>query len=286
MIIRIRHDQMEELEDLRNEYPYAFHTVDMTMTEVPWHWHEALEFEYIREGSMRVSTTDFSYTFCKGEGFFVNSNILTKMDNIENCRLECHLFHPVFLSGHFKSVFETKYLDPVIQNRHLELVPIRGEDAAQRQLLAALRELSRIQEAQDQEFQTRNKLSEAWLLLLEAVKQGHTEMAASRNQDRMLTMLAFVHSHYAEKMTLEDIAQSASVSPRECLRCFNTSIRQSPMEYLIAYRIRIAKKLLETTDLSVTEISGQSGFNSPAYFTKQFHRICGVSPRAYRKERQ
>lgn len=286
MKLRIRNDQMEEVEDLHNAYPYAFHLVDMTATAVPWHWHEALEFGYIREGSIQVSTAGQALTFQKGEGFFINSNILTAMANTEGCILESHLFHPVFLGGHFKSVFETKYLNPVIHNRNLELFPIRGEDPGQKQLLSKLRQLAQLQKQQDTEFQTRNLLGEIWLLLLEELKQAHAESSPTRNQDRILTMLAFIHGNYAEKITLEDIADAAAVSTRECLRCFRASIRQSPMEYLIDYRIRAARKLLESTDLPVTEVALRCGFNSPSYFTKQFHRICGVTPNACRKAKQ
>ena len=286
MKLRIRNDQMEEIEGLHNEYPYTFHAVDMAATVVPWHWHEALEFGYVREGCIQVSTAGQTQTFCKGEGFFINSNILTAMANAEGCFLESHLFYPVFLGGHLKSVFETKYMNPVIQNRNLELFPIRGETPGQKQLLNRLRQLAQLQEKPDTEFQTRNLLSEIWLLLLEELKQTHAQSSPSRNQDRILTMLAFIHANYAEKITLEDIADAAAVSTRECLRCFRASIRQSPMEYLIDYRIRTARKLLETTDLPVTEVALRCGFNSPSYFTKQFHSICGVTPNACRKARR
>ena len=286
MKLRIRNDQMEEIEGLHNEYPYAFHPVDMAATAVPWHWHEALEICYVREGSIQVSTAGQTLTFQKGEGFFINSNILTAMANAQGCFLESHLFHPVFLGGHFKSVFETKYLNPVIQNRNLELFPIRGENPGQRQLLGKLRQLALLQKQTDTEFQTRNLLGEIWLLLLEELKQASAETNPTRNQDRILTMLAFIHGNYAEKITLEDIADAAAVSTRECLRCFRTSIKQSPMEYLIDYRIRTARKLLETTDLPVTEVALRCGFNSPSYFTKQFHRICGLTPNACRKAKQ
>ena len=285
MKLRIRNDQMEEIEGLYSAYPYAFHPVDMAATIVPWHWHEALEFGYVCAGSLQVSTTGQVQTFQKGEGFFINSNILTAMANAEGCQLESHLFHPVFLSGHFKSVFETKYLNPVIQNRNLDLFPIRGENARQKTILGKLRQLALLQDQPDTEFQTRNLLSEIWLLLLEEMENSKPETNANKNQDRILTMLAYIHSNYAEKITLEEIAGAASVSPRECLRCFRTAIRQSPMEYLIDYRVRAARKLLETTDLSVTEIALRCGFNSPSYFSKQFRSIMGITPNACRKRK-
>ena len=288
MKLHIRNNQMEEVEGLRNEYPYAFHHVSLRLTEVPWHWHEALEFNLVLEGQVKVSTANQTQIFRKGEAFFLNSNVLAAMDNDSDCILDSHLFHPVFLSGHFKSVFETKYLNPVIQNRNLDLVALRGTTAEEIQILKKLQHLAKLQSEQDTEFQTRNLLSEIWLYLLEVIKHADSSIfhAPQKNQDRILTMIAYIQENFAEKITLEDIADSAAVSTRECLRCFKTSIHQSPMEYLIEYRIRAAKKLLETTDLSITEIALRCGFNSNSYFTKLFHRICGKTPNACRKELQ
>ena len=286
MKLQIRSNQMEEVEGLHNEYPYTFHHVDMTKTLVPWHWHEALEFNFVAEGSVKVSSPGQTLTFQKNEAFFTNSNVLTTVVNVENCVLDSHLFHPVFLGGHFKSVFETKYLNPVIQNRKLELICIRGQTDAQRKILGKLRQLSALQAQPDVEFQTRNLLSEIWLLLLEDIRSAGSSLYNSvpKNSDRILTMMAFIQENFAEKLTLEQIADAAAVSTRECLRCFRSAIGQSPMEYLIDYRVRAAKKLLESTDLSITEIALRCGFNSNSYFTKLFHRTCGKTPNAYRKE--
>lgn len=286
MKLRIRTNQMEEIEGLHNEYPYAFHHVSLRVTEVPWHWHEALEFNLVLDGEVKVSTANQTQVFQKGEGFFLNSNVLAAMDSDMDCIMDSHLFHPVFLSGHFKSVFETKYLNPIVQNRNLDMVAFRGTNTYQKQILNKLRQLGQLQKESDTEFQTRNLLSEIWLCLLDEIKNADQDIyhPQQKNQDRILTMISFIQEYFAEKLTLEDIADSAAVSTRECLRCFKSSIRQSPMDYLIEYRVRTAKKMLETTDLSITDIALRCGFNSNSYFTKLFHRICGKTPNAYRKE--
>lgn len=286
MKLQIRSNQMEEVEGLHSAYPYTFHHVDMEKTQIPWHWHEALEFNLVAEGAVKVSTATQTQVFRKGEGFFTNSNVLATMESEGRCILLSHLFHPVFLSGHFKSVFETKYIQPVTQNRHLDLISIRGTTEHQLQILSKLRQLSRLQQEPDTEFQTRNLLSEIWLALLREIRAADSSIyhAPGKGQDRILTMLAFIHENFAEKLTLEEIAGSAAVSTRECLRCFKASIHQSPMDYLIEYRVRAAKKLLETTDHSITDIALACGFNSTSYFTKLFHRTCGKTPNAYRKE--
>lgn len=284
MKLRILNNRMEEVEGLYNEYPYVFHNVDLSKTLIPWHWHEELEFCYVQTGSVKVSTAGQSQVFQKGEGFYINSNVLTAMTDGADCIIDSHLFHPVFLGGHFKSVFETKYLNPVLQNRNLDMLPIRGETELQRHLLQKLRQLSKLQEAPDVELQTRNLLSEIWLLLLEELNHTQLKSLPAKNQDRILTMMAYIQENYARKVTLQEIAEASAVSTRECLRCFQASIHQSPMEYLVEYRIQMAAKLLETTNLSVTEIAMRTGWGSNSYFTKMFHRIRGKTPNAYRKD--
>ena len=284
MKLRIRNNQMEEVEGLYNEYPYVYHHVDLGKTLIPWHWHEAVEFCYVQTGSVKVSTTGQSRIFQKGEGFFINSNVLTAMTDGDDCVIDSHLFHPVLLGGHFKSVFETKYLSPVLQNRNLDMLPIRGENINQKQLLQKLCQLSRLQSDPDVELQTRNLLSEIWLLLLQELQRTQLKASPVKNQDRILTMLTFIHDNYDRKLTLQEIADASAISTRECLRCFQTSIRQSPMEYLLEYRVQSAAKLLQTTDLSVTEIAMRTGWGNSSYFTKMFRALRGKTPNTYRKE--
>lgn len=284
MKLRIRSNQMEEVEGLHNAYPYVFHHVDLGKTLIPWHWHEALEFCYIQSGSVKVSTAGQTQTLQKGQGVFLNSNVLMAMTEGTDCVMDSHLFHPVFLGGHFKSVFETKYLNPVIQNRNLDMLPIRGDTGAQKQILQKLNQLSKLQNQPDMEMQTRNLVSEIWLLLLEELKNTEIKSSPLKNKDRILTMLAFIQENYAEKLTLQEIADASAISTRECLRCFQVSIQQSPMEYLMEYRIQMAAKLLETTDLPITEIAIRTGWGSSSYFTKTFRSFRGKTPNTYRKE--
>lgn len=284
MKIKIRHNQMEEIEGLHNEYPYAYHHVQLPSTIVPWHWHEALEFNYVLSGCVKVTTPGQNLQFSANEAFFINSNVLATMVPVNTCVLDSHLFDAVFLGGHFKSVFETKYLYPVTQNRQIEIVAIRGETPVQKQLLQKLRQLAILQQQTDAEFQTRNLLSDIWILLLDTLKQSQTTVVQSRDRDRILTMLSYIHENYHEKLSLAQIAASAAISPRECLRCFQSCIQQSPTEYLITYRVDAAKKLLKTTALPITEIAMQTGFNSAAYFAKIFRRTTGKTPNGYRKE--
>ena len=276
---------MEQIEGLKPEYPYTLHRINLDDTVIPWHWHQELEFIYVLEGKVKLKTSARSYSFGENEAFFMNTNTLCALENVNHCILESHLFDKIFLGGHFRSVFETKYLNPVLQNNKIDVVIIRGETENQKRMLKKLQQLGILQNKADVEFQTRSILSEIWLLLLEEIKNMDEQdvMANTQNQERLMTMLSFIHENYSKKLNLAEIAQSASVSKRECLRCFQNGIHESPFDYLIGYRIECAKKLLRSTDMPITEIALETGFSNNAYFSKIFRRECGETPRKYRE---
>lgn len=276
---------MEHVDGITTEYPYCMHITDLSVGEFPWHWHEELEFGYVAEGQMELILTDRSYTLCKGQGYFTNSNLLCRTRQIsrtEKTIVETHMFHSVFLSGHFKSIFETKYMNPVIHNKSLGVLVFEGKSENQRTLLNKLREASLLQKQENVEMQTRNLFSEIWCLLLNEIKEQPVHASGLQTQERLQTFLAFIHRNYQSQITLKEIADSASVSTRECLRCFQNSIKQTPVEYLLEYRIHMAQKFLAETDLSVTEIGLQCGFSSSAYFGKVFREKCHETPLQYR----
>ena len=164
MRIKVRENQAEEIEGLTTDYPYAYHHADLADTKVPWHWHEELEFDYIVSGAVKLTTTNQSCVFQRGEGFFINTNVLCTMAPLEESQaavMDSHLFHPTFLGGHFKSIFSTKYLEPVLQNRNLEFLKLQGETPRQRKLLELLRQAALLQKREHTEFQTRNKIGRA-----------------------------------------------------------------------------------------------------------------------------
>lgn len=55
-------------------------------------------------------------------------------------------------------------------------------------------------------------------------------------------------------------------------------------EYIIQKRLSIAKQLLETTELSIVEVSQRTGFSYSSYFVRIFKKKVGVTPQQYRQE--
>lgn len=280
-------NQVEIIEGMTVEYPYCLHTRDLTNFIVPWHWHEELELGYIQEGISKIVTIGAEYTVRQGDGFFVNSNVMCMKQNassdVKTIEIN-HIFHPIFLGGHFKSRFETKYLNPIINNRQIEVHVIRRGHQASNLTPKNLYRLKELQNEKNSEFQTRNTLSETWSLLIQELQENPDSqtITGTEQTNRLRSMIAYINQHYPEKITLAEIAKTAGVSEREASRCFKKNIRQSPMEYLIEYRLNQSKKLLLETGMTITDICHQCGFSDSAYFGKVFRRSYGMTPSEYR----
>ena len=101
-------------------------------------------------------------------------------------------------------------------------------------------------------------------------------------QIRLQKMLSYIYEHYAESVTLEDIAGAANISRSEAGRCFNTYMGCSPVDALIMYRLQIAHRLIKNTMLTLQEVSYSCGFNSVHYFSRRFRQTYGYTPGQYR----
>lgn len=83
-----------------------------------------------------------------------------------------------------------------------------------------------------------------------------------------------------EKHTLEDLARMAGMSKFHFLRSFRHSTGVTPHAYLNLVRIEIARKLILTTDISLSEIALSCGFSDQAHFTRSYKKIYGTPPGA------
>ena len=93
----------------------------------------------------------------------------------------------------------------------------------------------------------------------------------------------FLSEHYAERLTLADIAARSYLTPTYFHKMFVQAIGKTPVAYLENLRIQRAKELLIKTDRSLANIAIECGFSSQAYFCAVFRRACGMTPGNYRR---
>jgi AraC family transcriptional regulator len=113
------------------------------------------------------------------------------------------------------------------------------------------------------------------LLLREQAGPGH---------ERLRHVTAYIAQHLQEDLTVDDLSEQACMSKPHFFRCFKNTFGITPVEYINARRIELARELLATTDRPLTDICYQIGFNNTSYFSRLFKRYERLSPSAYRKK--
>ncbi len=88
--------------------------------------------------------------------------------------------------------------------------------------------------------------------------------------------------HLSEPLDVADLAAAAGCSRSHFSRRFRKEEGISPHEFLIALKMRLAVRLLQTTTASVKEIAAQCGFNDVSYFCKVFRKVHSLTPGEYR----
>jgi len=107
-------------------------------------------------------------------------------------------------------------------------------------------------------------------------------MASVPAQRHLLRARDRADAHYAEPLTVADLARAAGLSPAHFSREFRRAFGESPHGYLLTRRLERAAALLRNTDRSVADICVTVGLDSVGSFTTSFSRMFGKSPTAYR----
>lgn len=95
-------------------------------------------------------------------------------------------------------------------------------------------------------------------------------------------MLSYIHEHYTEYLSIQQIAQHCNVNPNYASQLFNQEMDKTFSCYLTELRIEEAVRLLQTTDLPVSEVAAKIGYRDYFYFAKVFKKTRGITPTAYR----
>ena len=112
--------------------------------------------------------------------------------------------------------------------------------------------------------------------------QPAAPQVAALDDARLRRAVSYVHDHLAEDISLEILAGKAAMSPFHFARAFKAALGASPLQYVIAERMKLAGVLLKTTALPVAEIALRVGYDDTSRFGKHFKRAFGATPAQHR----
>lgn len=124
------------------------------------------------------------------------------------------------------------------------------------------------------------------LTLLFAVLQHNsmfsTAAGGTQDADFCIRVINYIHAHYQEPITSATAAEQLYMNNSYFCRRFKAGFGTCFARYLAAYRIEKAKLLLSDTQVPITEVVEETGFQGFSYFDKVFRRLTGYTPSAYR----
>lgn len=265
------------------------------MQRIRWHWHPEVEIIIINHGEADLLADDKKIHLKAGQGILINQNIMHSiqpMDSETNCTLYSTIFHPSFLFGYGNTVMSGKYLSPILSSPVLRIMLLDEQDPVGAQIIDTVNSVIAVNMTKKYGYElvTKSYLCQLWNILLQNVvpqnAKKHKNGKLSLDEARVKEAIIYVEEHYAEHITLDQLAASIHTSKSECCRVFKRTLQITPIEYLMKYRIFKAANMIQSDDPishSISELAFSTGFNNASYFNKVFKQYMKCTPREYRR---
>ncbi len=118
--------------------------------------------------------------------------------------------------------------------------------------------------------------------MYDLMQTGEISIAYNVKSQRLKDAILFIEGHYFNSITLEDIVSRAGGNHTTLTGLFREELGVSAMEYLMNYRIKVAKKKLSFTFVPIKDIAMQCGFKTVQHFTRVFKKYTNETPAKYR----
>ncbi|MBQ8617277.1 MAG: AraC family transcriptional regulator [Clostridia bacterium] len=179
---------------------------------------------------------------------------------------------------HFNGRMARDYYESIVQSGRQIIMPRNGYHAARglEKIYAMFHVSKRVNEA----VISKNIVAVLTeFLVFETPKEPNPEHSL-----RIEEILSYINENLDQPITLETLAQRASLSTFYFSRVFKKETGYAPREYLIHTRMNAARFYLRTTDLTLKEITYRCGYGSESTFCTMFKRVTGTTPLEYRNQ--
>lgn len=249
--------------------------------EMAYHWHTNLELVWVKEGKLSLTLDNRSLLLHSGDVAIINSETVHSATP-KNCVYECIVFNLAFFKtgNHACDAF----LDDLLShNAYLY------EQPTDKDTVLLIQNAFRAIASNDKgmEFKVLG-FFHSFLGEMQQKNQFTAYLPPSNYHDekkvvKLKTVLKYIRENFAKDITLDDMSAVAGFSCKYFCKFFKNMTGTTPINYLQTYRIERAARKLLGTDLSVTQIAFDCGFNDLSYFIKTFKAFKHTSPKEYRK---
>ena len=260
----MQNQQPSTLKEIRvhgtQDFPCAFYQTGTRIkgNMVKHHWHEEVELLYFSGGEFCLEVNMERFNISEECFYFINPGELHSISVEKNggCVENAVVFHMDMLSSAYAlDQIQTNLIQPV-QNGSIQFPRCLRKNEPLLRILAVL---------------SANNLFEV------------TEKNHDHRIETIKTTLTYIQENYKEKIYIRDLAGLIGMNEQYFCRFFKKVIGRSPMEYVNEYRIKKAIHYLKESDLTVTEICLECGYNNLGNFLREFRKYTSTTPLQYRR---
>lgn len=264
------------------DFPIEFYHVTPSHPRynMPYHWHTEYEIIRILEGEFLLITNEEKILAQKGDIVFIHDGIFHG-GTPKDCIYECIVFDMKLLLKQNHAC--TKQIQDIINQKKIILPKLPTDIDILKVCVNNLFESMKSKKI-GHEFITQGSLYHLLGTILEHELYISKNKYNKKNQERVLQfkkVVSLIEDKYWSPLSLEDLSKEACMTPKYFCRFFYEMTHKTPIEYLNYYRIESACEQLITTDLPITEIGLNCGFNDASYFIKTFKKYKGTTPKKY-----
>ncbi len=250
------------------------------------HWHKEWEIIRIIEGTFDIQIDTKEYTLEQGDFALINGSAL-HMGKPNECVYENLVFdiHELFRTNELIK----KHLRPFYR---MELLPnLIYKSSEHPELSVIINKLMQAASKHKPSISDHSELAVAAYLccffaeILEKELYSSNpakSIASSPKIGQIKLAIEYIENHYQETISLTALARTAGMSPKYFCRIFKEVTHQTPVDYVILYRIEQSCILLSTTSTPIIDIAMECGFNDCSYFIKTFKKFKNMTPSQYR----
>lgn len=264
---------------------------------VQTHRHQYMQINYVSQGKGRHRINNQEFEITRGDIFVIppyipHCIVVPEDSHIQIIEFE---FEPAFINQNFTSMenaetfMDFAYIEPFLVAEHKIKPRLNLVGRVQVEVEDLLNEAL-------QEYTARNSgfvlLVKSLLLKLLVIagreftrilKDSDAYPAFTYHKEAVLAALKYIGEHYAEEMSVEEVAKRFVLSQSYFSFLFKNITSRTFIEYLNGLRISKAMEMLRNTEKRVLDISLETGFNSVNHFNRIFKQYTGLTPLEYRK---
>ena len=268
-------------------FPFQHYLADFCPPSagLPLHWHPEMEFTKILEGTAVYSIDFQEYPVQAGDYVCVQPGLLhgARMAPSAFLHSDTFVFHLNFLGSSSADICTLKYFSPVMEGNLRFPQVIFRNDPLYPELDGLFQALSSCYQGKEDGYELEIK---ALLFTLVRLLLNHPRTFHVKEKDphseRLKLIFDYIHGHYAEEISVEDMARLCSITPSHFMHYFKEKSGTNFSRYLTWYRLSQSALLLRQ-GAEIAEAAYACGFNNLPYFYRRFREVYQMTPREFCK---